>query len=142
VLDEAPETPVVLVSGGVGVTPMVSMLESLVDSGMRRPVWSVHAARSGRHNAMGERIRRLAGSAVAFYETPETGDRKGLDYDQEGLITVDWLKANTPFDKAVFYLCGPRPFLRALVGGLYRAGVPAERVKFEFFGPSDELLAA
>jgi hypothetical protein len=48
----------------------------------------------------------------------------------------------TPLEDAVFYLCGPRPFLRALVGGLARSGAPLNRIRYEFFGPADELLAA
>jgi nitric oxide dioxygenase len=44
--------------------------------------------------------------------------------------------------EAVYYLCGPRPFLRALVGSLARTGVPLGRIRYEFFGPADELLAA
>ena len=62
--------------------------------------------------------------------------------DERGVITPDWLRRNTPLEDAVFYLCGPRPFLRALVGGLARSGAPLNRIRYEFFGPADELLAA
>ena len=58
------------------------------------------------------------------------------------MITADWLRRNTPVADAVYYLCGPRPFLRAMVGGLARSGVPLNRIRYEFFGPADELLAA
>ena len=44
--------------------------------------------------------------------------------------------------EAIYYLCGPRPFLRAFVGGLARHGIPLARIQYEFFGPADELLAA
>lgn len=147
VLEAQAEGPVVLVSGGVGLTPMVSMLETIAANNDGRPTWYVHAARSGRVHAMGERVRRLAAGAPnislrSFYETPGVEDVQGRDFDEQGLITVDWLKANTPFDQASFYLCGPRPFLRALVKGLSAAGVPADRIRYEFFGPTDELLAA
>ncbi|WP_237182093.1 hypothetical protein [Roseomonas marmotae] len=60
----------------------------------------------------------------------------------EGRITLDWLKANTPVAEADYYLCGPRPFLRLFVEGLTRLGVPAARIRYEFFGPADEALAA
>ena len=146
VLEQDNAAPVVLVSGGVGLTPMVSMMEALAEAAAPPPVHWVHGALNGRVHAMGEHIRQLAAKAgvkpVCFYETPEAADRKGRDFDETGRISVEWLKANTPFDTAVFYLCGPRPFLRALVGGLHAAGVPAERLRFEFFGPTDELLAA
>ncbi len=55
---------------------------------------------------------------------------------------MDWLRANTPLNEAGFYLCGPRPFLRAFVGGLALAGFRSNRIHYEFFGPADEILAA
>jgi nitric oxide dioxygenase len=96
---------------------------------------------------MAERVRELAAETsdirlAAFYAEPDDHDVRGEHYDERGFITVDWLKANTPFDQAVFYLCGPRAFLRALVSGLTAAGVEPARICYEFFGPSDELLAA
>lgn len=142
----AEETPVVLLSGGVGLTPLVSMLETLADDGERPPTWFVHGALNGRHHAMAERVRGLAAAtdihSAFFYADPADDDVRGASYDEEGFITIDWLKANTPFSQAVFYLCGPRPFLRTLVAGLLAEGVDPARVRFEFFGPTDELLAA
>ncbi|KQT78327.1 NO-inducible flavohemoprotein [Methylobacterium sp. Leaf466] len=145
VLDRSSDAPVVLVSGGVGLTPMLSMLETLVQSGDARPVWYVHGALNGRVHAMREHVRALAARSgnvrlQTFYASPEAGDRPGVDYDVPGLVTADWLAARTPLGEATYYLCGPKPFLAALVNGLARHGVPAERVKFEFFGPADELL--
>jgi nitric oxide dioxygenase len=55
-------------------------------------------------------------------------------------VSGDWLACNTPISEATYYLCGPKPFLRALVRGLAAKGVPAERIRYEFFGPADELL--
>ncbi|MHC2085837.1 NO-inducible flavohemoprotein [Methylobacterium sp. CM6244] len=144
-LDRSTKTPVVLVSGGVGLTPMLSMLETLVETGADRPVWYVHGSISGRFHAMREYVRGLAARAPnievrTFYAVPEDGDRQGIDYDADGLITADWLARETPLTKATYYLCGPKPFLVSLVHGLARHGVPAERVRFEFFGPADELV--
>jgi nitric oxide dioxygenase len=145
-LDESGIGPVVLLSGGVGLTPMVSMLEAIVRSGSGRPTWFVHGAENGRVHAMREHVRALAGGAQGvtlrtFYNKPESADVQGRDYDEPGFITADWLAQNTPME-AVYYLCGPRPFLRALVGSLARTGVPLGRIRYEFFGPADELLAA
>lgn len=146
-LDESGIGPVVLLSGGVGLTPMVSMLEAIVRSGSGRPTWFVHGAENGRVHAMREHVRALAGGAQGvtlrtFYNKPESADVQGRDYDEPGFITADWLAQNTPMKEAVYYLCGPRPFLRALVGSLARTGVPLGRIRYEFFGPADELLAA
>src|SRR5215218_4639136 len=121
-LDERDESPIVLLSGGVGLTPMISMLESIVHSGSGRPTWYVHGAENGRVHAMGAQARELAAQARnvtvrTFYNIPDPGDVAGRDYDERGLISTDWLARNTPKEDATYYLCGPRPFLRAMVGG-------------------------
>ena len=146
-LDEKDDGPVVLLSGGVGLTPMMSMLETIARSGSGRPVWYIHGAENGRVHAMGEHARELASQARnitvrTFYNTPVQDDQLGVHYDEPGLITADWLARNTPTQEAAYYLCGPRPFLRAMVGGLARTGVPLGSIHYEFFGPADELLAA
>jgi len=146
-LDEKDDGPVVLLSGGVGFTPMMSMLETIAQSGSGRSVWYIHGAENGRVHAMGEHARELASktgniTVRTFYNAPAPGDQPGLHYDEPGLITADWLARNTPTQEAVYYLCGPRPFLRAMVGGLARTGVPLGSIHYEFFGPADELLAA
>jgi nitric oxide dioxygenase len=145
-LDEKDDGPAVLVSGGVGLTPLMSMLETVVGSGSRRPIWYVHGAENGRVHAMGAHARELAAQGPevtvrTFYNAPAPGDVVGRDYDEPGLITADWLERNTPLEEAAYYLCGPRPFLRAVAGGLARKGVALDRVRYEFFGPADELLA-
>jgi nitric oxide dioxygenase len=146
-LDERDDGPIVLLSGGVGFTPLMSMLESIVRSGSGRPIWYVHGAENGQVHAMGEHARELAAQAPnvtvrTFYHVPGPEDVAGRDYDERGLISADWLSRNTPREDAAYYLCGPRPFLRAMVGGLARTGVPLARIRYEFFGPADELLAA
>jgi nitric oxide dioxygenase len=146
-LDETSDKPVVLLSGGVGLTPMMSMLESIVQSGSGRPVWYIHGAHDSRVHAMRDHARKLAANGRnvtvrTYYEALEAADVAGRDYDEAGFISVDWLAHNTPVTEATYYLCGPRPFLRALVSGLARKGVPLQRIRYEFFGPADELLAA
>ena len=141
------ERPVVLLSGGVGLTPMVAMLETIAAEHPDLEAHFVHAALNGEVHAMQAQVKALAaahgGTRVStFYSEPAAGDVLGDSHDVEGFVSVDWLKAQTPFETAAFYLCGPKPFLRALVGGLVAAGVDAGRIHYEFFGPADELLAA
>ncbi|ACL57118.1 NO-inducible flavohemoprotein [Methylobacterium nodulans] len=143
-LDRTTDTPVVLVSGGVGLTPVMSMLETITAKAPERPIWYVHGALNGRVHAMRGNVSALAAGnpnlrSQIFYAEPDAQDRQGEHYHEEGLITADWLVANTPHADATYYLCGPKPFLASLVNGLRRKGVSDERVRFEFFGPADEL---
>lgn len=149
VLPERPERPLVLLSGGVGLTPMVAMLEAIAERHPGLPVHFAHGALDGATHAMGAHVRALAASrpegttrVTVFYQRPRPNDAEGRDYDRRGVIDEAWLRASTPVKEADYFLCGPRPFLRALVGALLAAGVPASRVHYEFFGPADELLAA
>lgn len=138
--------PVVLLSGGVGLTPMISMVETIVRDRLATPVWYVHGAQNGHVHAMRGSIRRLQASnedvrAACFYAQPAAGDVRGEHYDQDGFITLEWLKANTPFAEATFYLCGPKAFLKALIPQLAAADVDPTRIRYEFFGPPEDLAA-
>lgn len=146
-LQPAPTRPVVLLSGGVGLTPMVAMLEALVAERAQVPVHYIHGTHDRDTHAMRAHVRALAGQGADvrvtdFHQTPLPGEVAGRDYDHAGLITDEWLLANTDPAQADYYICGPRPFLRAAVSALSLAGVPASRIHYEFFGPADELLAA
>ncbi|QNO27108.1 NO-inducible flavohemoprotein [Sphingopyxis sp. OPL5] len=146
-LGQSPQRPVVLLSGGVGLTPMVSMLEALVEGGGDVPVQYIHGTHDRDTHAMRDHVRALAAKGrtvrvIDFHQTPLADEVAGRDYDHAGLITEEWLVANTPVGEADYYICGPRPFLRAAVAGLSLAGVPSDHIHYEFFGPADELLAA
>ncbi|WP_246777251.1 hypothetical protein [Microvirga sp. VF16] len=131
-------------------SPAVSKAKQVQTIAARYPNKSthyVHGTLNGSTHAMKERVRSLAQAhsnirATTFYVEPRPEDRQGQDYDQQGLITVDWLQANTPLGEAGYYLCGPRPFLRAFVSGLALAGVRSNRIHYESFGPADEILVA
>lgn len=144
-LPEEPQRPVVLLAGGVGLTPMVSMLETMVARNPDAEVHYIHGARDAESHAMGEHIRNLTAAhpkarSTVFYEMVAANDAG--NYDRQGVISGAWLSEHTPIKEADYYLCGPRPFLRALVSDLTAAGVSADRIHYEFFGPADESLAA
>ncbi|WP_159713931.1 NO-inducible flavohemoprotein [Geminicoccus flavidas] len=146
-LPQHPDRPVVLLSGGVGLTPMMSMLEMIAARLPETRALYVHGTRDGSTHAMSAHVRELTArhggiEATNFFEQPRTEDVRGRDYDHAGLITGEWLAEHTPLDEAHYYLCGPRPFLRNFVSTLSRSGVPGTRIHYEFFGPADELLAA
>ncbi len=126
-------TPVVLVSAGIGGTPMTSILARLAALGSPRPVLVLHADRSAADHALRDETRELVGRlpaarAVFWYERPGPGEVDA----REGLMSLDGIEL--PQDASVF-LCGPLPFMRDVRGQLLRAGVPARHIRYEVFGP-------
>ncbi|MEV6211387.1 globin domain-containing protein [Kitasatospora sp. NPDC051914] len=132
VLDDT-DDPLVLVSAGIGCTPMVGMLEHLVASRSTRPVTVLHADRSPGAHALRTRtrqlLRRLPDCRAEFwYEKP------GADEPDAHPGLMDLTGSELPEDARV-YLCGPLPFMREARAQLLRAGVPALRIRYEVFGP-------
>ncbi|MFF8475664.1 globin domain-containing protein [Streptomyces sp. NPDC015414] len=132
VLDDA-GTPLVLVSAGIGCTPMVGMLEHLAATGSVRPVRVLHADRSPAGHALRADTRRLvnqlACARAEFWYEHDVPAEPGV---RQGLMDLDGL--DLPADADV-YLCGSLPFMRAVRTQLLRAGVPARRIRYEVFGP-------
>ncbi len=146
-LPEEPTTEMILLSGGVGLTPMVSMLEAIAADYPDVEAHFVHGAQNSTTHAMDRHVRTLAQqhgrvSVSTFYSDPVEKDAAGYSHDEDGFITGKWLEANTPIGTANFYICGPKPFLRSVVRDLQALGVSTDRIHYEFFGPADELLAA
>jgi nitric oxide dioxygenase len=146
-LPDEPSRPVVLLSGGVGLTPMVSMLEAIAKGYPELRAHFVHGALNSATHAMDRHVRSLATehgrvAVTTFYSEPSVKDAVGLSHDHDGFITIDWLRNNTQIMASDFYICGPKPFLRSLVNGLLKAGVSSDRIHYEIFGPADELIAA
>ena len=148
VLDRSSERPVVLISAGVGITPMIAMTNFIVNEGLRtryfRRVHFIHGARNGQALAFGEHIRKLAAKHDSLrahfrFSHPGPTDRLGRTHDSEGRVDIDLLKNLLPLDDHEFYLCGPAPFMRALYDGLAGIGVRDERIHYESFGPATVL---
>ncbi|GGZ20336.1 globin domain-containing protein [Streptomyces poonensis] len=126
-------TPVVLVSAGIGGTPMTGMLAHLAALGSPRPVLVLHADRSPADHALRTETRELVGQlpgarAVFWYEQPGAEEPDA----REGRMNLDGIEVP---DDATVFLCGPLPFMRDVRGQLLRAGVPARRIRYEVFGP-------
>ena len=136
--------PVVLVSAGVGATPVLAMLHSLALELSPREVWWLFGARNGEQHPFAEESRDLIkalphGRRFVAYSRPLSRDRLGVDFDYTGQITVEVLeKLGTPCD-ADFYLCGPAGFMRDLREGLVASGVSDDRVHTEIFGPGKPI---
>ncbi len=143
-LDAQAETPLVLLSAGVGLTPLISMLNAIVEAGSNRPVWFIHGSRNGREHVMGAHVRQVAeeNSNVQIhirYSRPSSEDTVGRDYDEAGYVDIDLVKRFVPSKAVDFYLCGPTPFLKSLFEGLLAWGVSESRIHYEFFGPASAL---
>jgi ferredoxin-NADP reductase/MOSC domain-containing protein YiiM len=126
------DRPVVLVSAGVGVTPVLAMLHALAACASPRPVWWIHGARSSQDHPFAREAREsLARLPQArrhvCYSRPEAADRLAVDFDATGRLTVTALKALGVPREADFYLCGPAAFLEEFTAGL--SNYPKTRIK-------------
>ena len=138
----AGEGPVVLLSAGVGVTPVLAMLHALAAEGSRREIWWLYGARDRADHPFAaesrELVRSLAhGHAVVRYSRPAPGDRPGVDFDASGHWTIAALAPLPVPPDADYYLCGPTGFLRELTAGLLGRGIGRDRIHQEIFGPGE-----
>ncbi|MDO7907021.1 NO-inducible flavohemoprotein [Paenibacillus sp. JX-17] len=144
VLDEQDTRPVVFISGGVGLTPMVSMFNTLAKRSPERPAVFLHAAQNSQYHAMREAVEQLVSGkehslAQWVYTSPTEEDRAAASYHKEGYMDLEWLRSVVPNRDAVFYFCGPVPFMRTINQALHEWGVPEKDIHFEFFGPAAAL---
>jgi hypothetical protein len=136
VLDTSSSRPVVLVSAGVGLTPMVAMLHAL--AGTETPVTFVHGARDGEHHSLRDEVRAVVNAHAnaklhVSYSRPGTRDVPGHDYHSTGRVQPDLFKKLLSGLDADYYLCGPAAFLADLQRGLRNVGVPASQIHAESF---------
>ncbi|MFT7289105.1 MAG: ferredoxin-NADP reductase [Halieaceae bacterium] len=145
VLDSKSTRPVVLLSAGVGITPMLAMAQTLVAQAAagthQREVFFVHGTRDASSHAFADELRALKVAYKNFhvhtaYSKAAPGDRLGLHFDSAGRVDLPLLKKLLPLDDYDFYLCGPGDFMQSLYDGLRGLQIPESRIRFEAFGPS------
>ena len=140
----AGEGPVVLLSAGIGATPVLAMLHALAAAASQREVWWIHGARDGAEHPFTDEVRGLLaalphGHSHIRYSAPRPGDRPALDFDAAGRLDVRVLQdLGVPRD-ADFYLCGPATFLAGFTTGLQAWGVAAGRIHSEIFGSGPSM---
>ena len=140
-IDMTKLNPVVLLAGGVGVTPMLSMANAIAASGSKREAWFFFGVRNGREHIHKAELEKLAAEHENIhlqicYSKPAAGDVKGRDYQHEGRVDAELLKQLLPSSNFEYYLCGSGAFMKSLTDGLEAWGVPDKDVHFEAFGPA------
>lgn len=134
------DAPLLLISAGVGITPVAAILDELAVRGTSRPVTVAHADRSAASHplfdAVSASLSSLDNAATrTWYETVDsTGSLRGA---RRGLMDLDDLALSPDAD---VFMCGPLPFMRKVRAGLVHRGVAASRIRYEVFGP--DMLAA
>jgi ferredoxin-NADP reductase len=140
-LDPLANEPVVLLGAGIGVTPLMSMLEAIVQSGRSREVQALFGFRSGTHHPFKGRLASLAEENPNLrlhvsYSAPRGTDVLYRDYNHRGRITIERVRQVLPSNNYRFYVCGPCGLMETLVPALWEWGVPESHVHFEAFGPA------
>ena len=141
VLDLNRSTPVVLIAGGIGLTPLLAMANALADRGSPRETWLFYGVRNGREQVMKEHLQRLRNEREGFrlrvcYSAPGPQDIAGRDYDHGQHISLDLLKSELPSNNYEFYICGPSAMMASITESLKGWGVPESRIFSEAFGPA------
>lgn len=131
--------PVVLLSAGVGATPVMSMLHALAAEGSQRQVWWIYGARNRANHPFAEESQALLkqlprGRSYVLYSKPDVTDQVGVDFDASGHVDRALLERIGVPANSDFYLCGPASFLQSMREGLRSWGVPGENTHTEIFG--------
>mgnify|MGYP001174287973 FL=1 len=135
------DAPVVLIGGGIGITPMISMLTWSLAEQPGREVWLYYGVRHGGELAMRSHLDALAAAHPNFllricFSDPRPEESEGCDFHHRGRVDLPLLRMELPLKPYEFYICGPTPMMESLVRGLEEWGVPARRIHFEAFGPA------
>lgn len=139
ILDQT-HAPVLLISAGIGATPVLAMLQALTQERSDREIWWLHGARNGREHAFAAEARGLLAAlpnarAYVSFSRPGPDDRVGRDYDGAGHLTASLLAELALPSDAEAYICGPTAFMSGISAGLASAGIDASCIHTEPFGP-------
>ena len=133
------DTPVVLLSAGIGVTPVLAMLHSLAADTSTREIWWLYGTRNGRQHPFAEETRGLL-KVLAHchshicYSSPDIEDRPNVDFDAPGRLNMKVLQELDLPRNGDFYICGPSTFMNDLTTGLAALGIARDRIHTEMFG--------
>jgi ferredoxin-NADP reductase len=140
-LDPEAKQSVVLIGGGIGVTPVLSMLQTLITQGPTREIWFFYGVRNRAEHALKEELATIAREHPNVrmnicYSKPDPDSRLGSQYHHVGRVSVDLFRKVLPSNNFDYYICGPGPLMQSITEGLKDWGVPDAKIHFETFGPS------
>jgi ferredoxin-NADP reductase/MOSC domain-containing protein YiiM/ferredoxin len=140
ILDET-QAPVLLISAGIGATPILAMLQALAQAPSDREIWCLYGARDSREHPFAAEARDLLAAlpnarAHVYYSRPGPKDLEGRDFDSAGHLTAALLAELQPPSDAEVYMCGPTAFMDDISAGLAALGFDASRIHTEVFGPA------
>ena len=140
-LDTAKHTPVVLIGGGIGLTPVMSMVNRIADIGSTRECHFFYGVRNSKEHVMKEHLERLAAEHENIhlhvcYSSPDDDAVEGKDYHYAERVGADLFKRVLPSSNYEYYFCGPPPMMNSLFEGLREWGVPEKDINYEAFGPA------
>ena len=138
-LDTSKHGPVVLIGGGVGVTPLLSMLNNLVYINSKREIWFFYGVRNQDDHIMQAHFKKLAGEfenihLQVCYSDPEKNDKQGTQYHHAERVSIELFKKVLPSNNYDYFICGPEPMMESLITGLKDWGVPKDKIHMEAFG--------
>ncbi len=142
ILDQT-DSPVLLLSAGIGATPVLAMLQALAEAHSDREIWWLHGARNSRDHSFAAEARAVLDSlpnarAHVYYSRPGPDDVEGRDFESAGRLSAPLLGELDPPRDAEAYLCGPAPFMEEISAGLAAMGLDVSRIHTEPFGPAPE----
>jgi len=140
----AGDAPVVLLSAGIGATPVLAMLHALAAEASPKEVWWIYGARNRREHPFAEETRTLLkvlvhGHSHIWYSSPAPEDKPSRDFDARGRLNMRGLQEVGVPRNSDFYICGPPAFIHDLTLGLAGWGIAASRIHTEIFGPSPSI---
>lgn len=140
-LDTSKHTPIVLIGGGIGLTPVLSMLNQIVESGSTREVYFFYGVRNADEHVMRDHLERVAAENQNVhlhicYSHPKETDVAGEGFQHLERVSVDLFKRILPSNNYEYYFCGPPPMMNSLFEDLREWGVPEEHINYEAFGPA------
>jgi ferredoxin-NADP reductase/MOSC domain-containing protein YiiM/ferredoxin len=138
------QAPVLLISAGIGATPVLAMLQALAEEQSHREIWWLHGARNRREHSFAAETHSLLDSLPnvhthVYYSRPGPNDLEGRDCESAGRLTSSVLAELEPPRDAQAYLCGPAPFMEEISAALAAMGIDASRIHTEPFGPAPGL---